>query len=220
MIVGLIPARGGSKGIKRKNLRTLGGKTLIKIGIDLLFDSGCEKVYVSSEDSEIIKAAELAGGQIIIRPLELAGDEASTESVILHAIENLNLGSNDILVTHQITSPLIKIESVKTCIQELLIGSRFNSAISVYETHPFLWHQKDDNTWEPVGHSRMNRIRRQDTGLIGHETGGIYVSRVKAVIEQKNRFPEPTKCIPVDYFEALDIDNLDDLNNAKIIFER
>jgi hypothetical protein len=52
----------------------LGGKTLLKIGIDLLFDSGCEKVYVSSEDSEIIKAAELAGGQIIIRPLELAGD--------------------------------------------------------------------------------------------------------------------------------------------------
>ena len=57
MIVGLIPARGGSKGIMRKNLQTLGGNTLIKIGIDLLLASGCEKVYVSSEDSEIIKAA-------------------------------------------------------------------------------------------------------------------------------------------------------------------
>ena len=220
MIVGLIPARGGSKGIMRKNLQTLGGNTLIKIGIDLLLASGCEKVYVSSEDSEIIKAAEVAGGQIIIRPFELAGDETSTESVILHAIENLNFNSNDILVTHQITSPLIKIQSVKTCIQVLLNDPRINSAISVYETHPFLWTQKDNKTWEPVGHSRLNRSRRQDMGLIGHETGGIYVSRVKAVIEQGNRFPEPTRCIPVDYFEALDIDNLADLNNAKIIFER
>lgn len=220
MIVGLIPARGGSKGIARKNLATLGGNSLVKIGIDLLFASGCEKVYVSSEDSEIIKAAELAGGRIIIRPLELAGDEASTESVIFHAIEYLNLSSEDILVTHQITSPLIKIKSIKSCIQVLLNDFSFNSAISVYETHPFLWTQKDNKAWEPIGHSRLNRSRRQDIGIIGHETGGIYVSRVKAVTEQMCRFPEPTKCIPVDYFEALDIDNLEDLNNAKIIFER
>jgi N-acylneuraminate cytidylyltransferase len=219
MIVGLIPARGGSKGIVRKNLQTLGGNTLVKIGIDLLLAAGCEKVYVSSEDREIINSAELAGGQVIIRPLEFAGDEASTESVILHAIENLSLSPNDILVIHQITSPLIKIQSVKACIKVLLDDFNFNSAISVYETHPFLWKETDNKNWEPVGHSRLNRVRRQDMGLIGHETGGIYVSRVEAVREQKNRFPGPTKCIPVDYFEALDIDNLDDLNNAKIIFD-
>ena len=65
MIVGLIPARGGSKGIHRKNLQTLSGKTLIEIGIDLLLAAGCEKVYVSSEDSEILDAVKLAGGEEI-----------------------------------------------------------------------------------------------------------------------------------------------------------
>ena len=103
----IIPARGGSKGIPRKNLQTLGGKTLIEIGIDLLLAAGCEKVYVSSEDSEILDAVKSAGGKEIKRPKELSRDESSTDSVILHAIQHLELSFDDILVTHQITSPLV-----------------------------------------------------------------------------------------------------------------
>ena len=218
MIVGLIPARGGSKGIHRKNLQTLGGKTLIQIGIDLLVAAGCEKVYVSSDDSEILNAVKLAGGKEIERPKELSRDESSTDSVVLHAIQHLELSFDDILVTHQITSPLIKVESVKECIKMLVDEFEINSAISVYETHPFLWIEKNDGTWDPVGHSRSNRYRRQELGVIGHETGGIYVSRVGAVLNQKNRFPTPTKCISVTYLEALDIDDHNDLLNAKDIY--
>jgi N-acylneuraminate cytidylyltransferase len=218
VIVGLIPARGGSKGIHRKNLQTLGGKTLIEIGIDLLLAAGCEKVYVSSEDSEILDTVKLAGRERIKRPKELSRDESSTDSVILHAIQHLGLSFDDILVTHQITSPLVKVESVKACIKILIDEFEINSAISVYETHPFLWIENNDGTWDPIGHSRSKRYRRQDMGVTGHETGGVYVSRVGAVLSQKNRFPTPTKCISVTYLEALDIDDYDDLQSAKAIY--
>jgi N-acylneuraminate cytidylyltransferase len=218
MIVGLIPARGGRKGIPRKNLRKLRGKSLIEIGVNLLFSAGCEQVYVSSEDNEILQVAELAGGKVLKRPRNLSMDESSTESVILHAIHNLNLKMEDILVTHQVTSPLIRLQSVNKCIKMLLEDEKINSTISVYETHPFLWLKNGNDTWEPQGHSRANRKPRQNMGTIGHETGGIYVSRVQPTLEQKTRFPKPTKCISVDYLEALDIDNFGDLENAECLF--
>jgi N-acylneuraminate cytidylyltransferase len=218
VIVGLIPARGGSKGIHRKNLQTLSGKPLIEIGIDLLLAAGCEKVYVSSEDNEILHKVKSIGGLGIRRPKELSRDDSSTDSVILHAIQHLELNCDDILVTHQITSPLVKIESVKNCLKILLNEFEINSTLTVYETHPFLWKQNIDGRWDPIDHSRLIRYRRQDMGVIGHETGGVYVSRVGAVLKQKNRFPTPTKCISVTYLEALDIDDYEDLQNAQILY--
>ena len=217
MIVGLIPARGGSKGIPKKNLSKLSDKNLIEIGIDKLLEAGCNNVYVSTENSEISEIALKSGAKLIFRPHEFATDESSTEEVIFHAIKYLNLNDDDLLVTHQITSPLIRVSSISACI-DALKDLKINSATSILKEHPFIWQKNTEGTWKPSNHSRMVRPRRQDIGEVGIETGGVYVARVRSVLDQLTRFPEPTMCIPVRFIEALDINSIFDLEDARLVF--
>jgi N-acylneuraminate cytidylyltransferase len=217
MIVGLIPARGGSKGIPKKNLVKLSDKTLIELGIDKLSKAGCSIVYVSTEDSEISEIALKSGASLIIRPHELAGDESSTEEVIFHAIKYLGLKGEDVLVTHQITSPLIKISSILSCIAALN-DSHINSATSILGEHPFIWQKNENSDWDPTNHARQFRPRRQDLAETGIETGGVYVARVNSILKQLTRSPEPTMCVPVRFIESLDINSVFDLEDARVIF--
>jgi len=218
VIIGLIPARGGSKGIPRKNLAFLGGKTLLEIGVAKLFLSGCDEVFVSTDDQEISECAREYGAQIINRPSEISEDTSSTESVILHAINSLRIDPANTLVIHQITSPMITVKSIVFCINSLE-NSKFNSAISVFQESPFIWVENEFQEWEPNNHNRASRPRRQDLAKSGIETGGIYVAKVKAIIEQLNRFPVPTICVPVSYIEAIDINTEADLNDVRNFFK-
>ena len=162
MIIGIIPARGGSKGIPRKNLCEVGGKNLILRGIELLGQTECDKIYVSTDDAEIASISKKNGAGVIDRPKELAGDQSSTESVLFHAVESLAMQLEDILVLHQITSPLIMAASVNTAISLLKNDSYLNSVLSVRGAHPFMWKEKNKNFWDPAGHERNFRPRRQD----------------------------------------------------------
>jgi N-acylneuraminate cytidylyltransferase len=218
VIIGLIPARGGSKGIPRKNLAFLGGKTLLEIGVAKLFLSGCDEVFVSTDDQEISECAREYGAKIINRPSEISEDTSSTESVILHAINSLRIDPANTLVIHQITSPMITVKSIVFCINSLE-NSKFNSAISVFQESPFIWVENEFQEWEPNNHDRASRPLRQDLAKSGIETGGIYVAKVKAIIEQLNRFPVPTICVPVSYIEAIDINTEADLNDVRNFFK-
>lgn len=218
VIIGLIPARGGSKGIPRKNLAFLGGKTLLEIGVDKLFMSGCDEVFVSTDDQEISEYTRKYGAKVINRPSEISEDTSSTESVILHAVNAIRIDPNDTLVIHQITSPMITVKSIVFCIKSLE-NSKFNSAVSVFQESPFIWVENELQEWEPNNHDRASRPRRQDLTKSGIETGGIYVAKVKGIIEQLNRFPAPTICVPITYIEAIDINTKADLNDARKLFK-
>ena len=218
MIIGLIPARGGSKGIPRKNLVCLGDKTLLEIGVDKLFMSGCDEVFVSTDDQEISECARKYGAKVISRPDEISEDTSSTETVILHAINSVKMDPSDTLVIHQITSPMITVKSIVFCIKSIE-NSKFNSAVSVFQEFPFIWVENEFQEWEPNNHKRASRPRRQDLAKSGIETGGIYVAKVKAVIEQLNRFPAPTICVPVGYIEAIDINTKSDLDDVRKLFK-
>ena len=106
-IVALIPARGGSKGIPRKNLRDLNGVPLVAHKIIQAQKSLCSEIWVSSEDIEIQNISQKFGAKVINRPTELATDEAGTDLVIVQAINYLQLNQIDVLVLLQPTSPLI-----------------------------------------------------------------------------------------------------------------
>jgi len=218
MIVGLIPARGGSKGIPRKNLQEIEGKSLLQRGIESLKESQCEKVYVSTEDLEIAALALEHGAEVVERPLELAQDETSTEAVILHAISYLSLNSHDILVLHQVTSPLIKLDSIRMCIGAVANNPSINSSLTIREGVPFVWLENTEGHWNPKNHERNYRPLRQEFGPQGIETGGLYAMRVSATKDQKNRFPHPTLGIKVSYLESLDIDTIEELNEVNRIF--
>jgi N-acylneuraminate cytidylyltransferase len=219
MIVGLIPARGGSKGIPRKNIAKVGRFTLLARGITLLQNAGCEHVYVSSEDDEILSLAASHGASLVRRPPQFSTDTASTEAVILDAINQLNLANDDLLVTHQITSPLLTKESVQKCIKVLLESSDFNSALVGVTAHSFQWRETNSEHWEPQGHTREYRPRRQELPNIIVESGGVYVARVSKIQESGSRFPAPTMCVPISFLESLDIDTPEDLENFRSIVE-
>ena len=214
-IIGLIPARGGSKGIPRKNLSPFLGTTLLGHKINQAQISTCNEIWVSTEDHEIKTESLRYGVQVIDRPDSLSQDESSTDSMLLHAIEYLNCDSSDVVVLLQITSPLIKVESINLTIGKLISNPDLNSVITVRESHPFMWTTEDGKLWEPDGHSRNARPRRQDLLRSGWETGGCYAIRVSAILDQKVRYPAPTGCINVSHLEAMDIDTFEDLSVSR-----
>ena len=217
-IVGLVPARGGSKGIPRKNLKLVGGNSLLSIKIEQAKLSQCNEIWVSTEDPEIASIAKQDGANIIERPMALAEDDTSTDDMLIHAAETLKLDSSDCIVLLQPTSPLLRLSSVNKCIEMLLANHELSSVITLRQAHPFMWEESEFMNWEPSGHSREVRPRRQELSPSGYETGGCYAIRVKSLYEQRVRYPKPTGAVSVNHLEAIDIDALEDLSLASIIF--
>jgi len=218
-IVGLIPARGGSKGIPRKNLQTVGDNSLVAIKILQASASICNEIWVTTEDGEIAELAKQYGSGVIERPNRLAEDFAGSDDVLTHAIETLELTPEDFIVMLQPTSPLLRLSSVDGCINKLLLNPNLNSVLTLKEAHPFMWEQTTDKFWNPSGHKREFRPMRQEFNPSGWETGGCYAARVNSVLETKLRFPEPTGLVSVNHIEALDIDVIEDLVMARAIFK-
>lgn len=218
-IIGLIPARGGSKGIPRKNLQNINGIPLVAHKIMQAKKSLCNEVWVSTEDEEIKEVAEKFGASLIHRPIDLATDEASTDSVLKHAVKMLKVSKEDILVLLQATSPLIKLESINNCINKLINDSSLGCVMTLREAHPFMWVTKDNLIWEPSGHERQLRKRRQELDISGWETGGCYSIKIGHFEEKNIRYPEPTGAVPVSYLESLDIDTIDELETASQILK-
>jgi N-acylneuraminate cytidylyltransferase len=217
-IVGLIPARGGSKGIHRKNLQTVGENSLVAIKILQARASNCNEIWVSTEDLEIASIAKQDGAKIIERPMALAEDDTSTDDMLIHAAETLKLDSSDCIILLQPTSPLLKVSSVNKCIQMLLENPELSSVITLRQAHTFMWEESKFMNWDPSGHTRKVRPRRQELSPSGYETGGCYAIRVQSLYEQRVRYPKPTGTVSVNHLEAIDIDTLEDLSLASSIF--
>jgi CMP-N-acetylneuraminic acid synthetase len=218
-VLALIPARGGSKGIPRKNVQDFGGIPLLGHKIRQASSAGVDEIWVSTDDSEISEIAKKFGATVIDRPAEYSLDTSSTDEVLNHAIQTLNPKESDILLLLQVTSPLISIESIVKCIQHLIQSPSLNCVISIHKSHPFLWSMDTDNVlnWSPKNHSRTYRPRRQELAPEGWETGGCYAIRVSALRNQGNRYPSPTGVVEVSLMEAIDIDTWSDLDAARKI---
>ena len=217
-IVGLIPARGGSKGVHRKNLQTVGENSLVAIKILQARASNCNEIWVSTEDLEIASIAKQDGAKIIERPMALAEDDTSTDDMLIHAAETLKMDSSDCIILLQPTSPLLKLSSVNKCIEMLLENHELSSVITLRQAHPFMWEETEFMNWDPSGHTRKVRPRRQELSPSGYETGGCYAIRVQSLYEQRVRYPKPTGTVSVNHLEAIDIDTLEDLSLASSIF--
>jgi N-acylneuraminate cytidylyltransferase len=214
-IIGLIPARGGSKGIPKKNLSPIAGTTLVGHKILQAQASYCTEVWVSTDCEDIKNEAISKGSRVLTRPDYLSTDESSTDSMLVHAINNIQCDLTDIIVLLQATSPLLETISIDQCISMLAETPDLNSVITVREAHPFMWITKDDVKWEPSGHSRNWRPRRQDLEKSAWETGGCYAARVSSISKEGIRYPSPTGTISVSLIESLDIDTPEDLEMAR-----
>jgi len=136
-VVAIIPARGGSKGLPRKNVRLLAGKPLIAYTIEVAKQCALiHRVIVSTDDAEIAQVARQFGAEVpFIRPAELAADYASTESVLKHAVEWLEENEGypvDIMVFLQPTDIFRKRSMLETVVKNLLADKSIDSSFVVY----------------------------------------------------------------------------------------
>ena len=195
-ILGIIPARGGSKEIKRKNLLKIGGKTLVELAIKSAKKSKLlTRIILSSEDKEILKIAKKSGVEIpFIRPKKLAKDNSSTLSVLKHAVKWLEKNENwraDIIVILQPTTPFRKSTHIDAVVK-LLLKSRSDAAITIKKvSYPSHWLLKivNKNKISNLFKGGNRYLRRQDAPQAYQPAGLVSALTRKLLFSLKTTLP-------------------------------
>lgn len=214
--IALIPARGGSKGLPRKNVLPLAGKPLIAWTIDAaLRAKSISTVYVTTDDAEIAEVSRAAGAEVIHRPADLASDTASSESALLHALDDINAQKGSLpeyTAFLQCTSPLTIPDDIDGTVALLRDGAQ--SALGATPFHHFLW-QEGENGAEGINHDKSVRLRRQDMNPQWLETGSIYAFRSADFQKTKHRFFGRVGLYPIPPERVLEIDEPSDFALAQ-----
>jgi CMP-N-acetylneuraminic acid synthetase len=214
-VVCVIPARGGSKGVRGKNLRNVGGVPLVARAVHAaLAAPSLDRVIVSTDDDDIAAVARAAGASVVRRPDDLSGDSASSESALLHALDSLE-SDPEILVFIQATSPFISPSDLDLAVDRVRNGS-FDSVFSARPTHAFLWREGDRGAWG-VNHDSSHRLRRQEREPEFQETGAFYAFKVPEFRAAGFRFFGRIGVVPVPELTAIEIDSEDDLTLARAL---
>lgn len=179
-VIAIIPARGGSKGIPRKNVLPLAGKPLLAHSIEHARRApSIGRIFVSTDDPEIAAVAGDAGAEVVIRPASISGDRATSELALLHVLDHLQDTERwepELVVFLQATSPLRGEGDVEEAIATL----RREGADSLFSgsvMHGFAW-RRGAGRLDPVNYDPVRRPMRQDlTEAILEENGSIYVFR-------------------------------------------
>ncbi len=207
MIVALIPARGGSKGIPRKNVLPIAGKPLIVWTIEQALAVPGLRVVVSTDDAAIAEVSRSAGAEVIDRPAELAQDATATEPVVEHTIaEFASRGERpEAVMLLQATSPVRLPGTLARALTEFA-ESGCDSMVGVVPQAPFLWWQGEAPTPD---YDIFARPRRQDLTperMRYRETGSVYVTRTEIYESLHNRLGGHVRLFIMDDREGTDID--------------
>ncbi|MDO6443712.1 hypothetical protein [Marinobacter sp. 2_MG-2023] len=208
-ILVVIPARGGSKGIPRKNLRMLGGKPLIQYSIMTALASRYKPdVYVSTEDDEIALISKKVGASIIERELDKASDNTTLDPVIYDCMikaEAIEGKDYQLVVTLQPTSPLIRTESLDAALGKMLENERLDTILSVVNDTHLTW-RYENSRYTPNYRERVNRQYLTPTYK---ETGGFLIARKRSITEN-TRIGGCVELFELQGGEAVDIDSHED----------
>ncbi len=219
-ILALIPARGGSKGIPRKNIKPIAGRPLI--GWTIAAARACSRiaqVVVSTDDAEIAQVAAGCGATVpFLRPAELARDDTPGVAPVLHAIEQLT--GYDYVMLLQPTSPLRSVQDIEAAI-DLAFARNADSVVSVTEpdAHPMWTFQLDE-----AGHLRRlldmpSAVRRQDLPLVYALNGAIYLARIEWLRRTGMLVTPDTLALPMPRERSVDIDTPMDWKFAEILLK-
>lgn len=217
----IIPARGGSKRLPRKNILDLAGKPLIAWSIEAGLNSKyIDKVIVSSDDAEILDISKQYNAQIIVRPNYLASDTATTFDAIKHTIDNVE--QYDYIVLLQATSPLRNNQHIDEAI-ELLESKNADAVVSVCEMdHSPLWSNTLDESLSMQGFLKdevLNK-RSQDLEKYFRLNGAIYICKTDELLEEKSFFlKENIYAYLMDRKSSIDIDEEIDFKIASVLME-
>ena len=203
-VVAIIPARGGSKGIPRKNIKIMNGKPLIGYAIDnALSVPTITDVIVSTDDEEIADVATLCGARVIMRPEELATDAVTLDPVINHVCEQL--GDVDIVITMQPTSPCLTAATLSAAIDDF-IANDYDTVISVVNMPHLSWGRDDEGKLRP---NYVARLNRQQLPPHYNETGAFVITK-REFVTPTSRFGKNISVFEVPERESVDIDTKED----------
>lgn len=210
-ILTVIPARGGSKGVPRKNIRLINGKPMVAYAIRSAIDSGViDRPVVSTEDKEIATIARRWGVEVIDRPVELAGDGTSQEAVMEHALDVVEKQgySPDYIALIQCTSPLLTAKVIQQAVQKVTEG--FDACLTAYYPESYEWKWKKDGSGGVVPQEDLHRKMRQDLNLPFHENGAFYITKTELFKKNKSRYGGhgvKTALIEMNEIDSLQVDN-------------
>ncbi|WED41908.1 cytidylyltransferase domain-containing protein [Legionella cardiaca] len=214
-VLAIIPARGGSKRLPRKNILPLANRPLLAYSIDAAKQcSLITDIIVTSEDEEICELARKMGVEVICRPSELASDTISNEYVVEHALKTFikNKYFPDYVVLLQPTSPLRTATHLQECLQSFL-SSTMRSVVSVcpVEHHPGKCMKMIDGEIKPYSKLEDVEKRTQELEKVYRQNGAIYALKTRDFLEQLKFYQSP--CLPyvMEIEDSIDIDSKLDL---------
>ncbi|WP_428326238.1 cytidylyltransferase domain-containing protein [Nitrosopumilus sp.] len=220
-ILSIIPARGGSKGLKNKNIRLLLRKPILQYSIESSQKSKyVTKTIVTTDDQKISSIAKKLNCQVIIRPKKLATNKAKLEPVISHVLQKLKIQENyipDVIILLQNTSPLRNHIHIDQAVRKFLRND-FTSLLSVYRSHSFLW-QIRKNGAIPLNYNPKNRPNRQDMNSEFLENGAIYITKYSAFLKSKCRISGKIGLYVMNSDDSVQIDSLEELEIIKKIIK-
>lgn len=214
-VLAILPVRGGSKGIPKKNIILFDDEPLMCWSIRCAQASKyIDKIVVSSDSEEILDVARNAGACTIKRPEGISGDTATTEDTIRHVL--WHYCDYDIVVLLQVTSPLREPKDIDSAIEKL-VNSGYNSVFSACEAKDaFLW---DAQTVKSITYDYQNRKRRQDINGKVLENGSIYAFEAKGFLEYNNRLFGRIGYSVMENYKQFEIDDQDDLKICEFLFK-
>jgi CMP-N-acetylneuraminic acid synthetase len=224
-VLGLVTARGGSKGIPGKNLVLLGGRPLITYTLTAALDANClSAVIVSTDSPEIADVARAAGARVpFLRPAALSGDAAGQIDVVLHALAELERSgeSYDAVALLQPTSPLRRAADIDAAVS-LLEASGADSVISLAPAgshHPCYGYRLEDGWAQPIFPVSPG-TRRQDLPDLYLRNGAVYVTRRNVLLENHDLYGRRTAGYVMPAERSVNIDTPHDLAFAEFLIAR
>jgi len=211
----IIPARGGSKGLKNKNIYPVAGKPLLAWTILQAHSSKrIDRVFVSTDNPEIAAVARAYGAEVIERPQELSGDKASSESAVLHAVGVIEADyalSISTIVFLQATSPLRKSGDIDRAV-ELFERDGADSLISVTRADDLTIWESREGRWSSLNFDYHNRGMRQDRPAQFIENGSIYIFTPETLKTFNNRIGARLSAYEMEFWQTWEIDTIEEID--------
>lgn len=223
-ILALVPARGGSKGIPKKNIKVLGGIPLIGYTVAYvkkIFDAA--DICVSTDDAEIIKTVKEFGIQVpFTRPAELAGDHSGTYEVVMHALNYYKEKGieYDILALFQPTSPFRKLQHYREALQVFTDDTDMVVSVVKAKANPYYVLMEENEEGLLVKSKTGDFVTRQSLPEVFEINGSIYLYRVSALKNAKSLHLNRMKKYLMEDIYSVDIDNTIDWNYAEFLLEK
>jgi len=208
-ILTIIPARGGSKSIPKKNLQYINNKTLIERAVISALKIPNSRTIVSTDDAEISESLKDYPINILTRSEANSTDLASSESVILEVLDEIG-PFDGLIVLLQATSPFVDLISLNVAINRLQNSESIDSMFSAVQKNEFIWELED--VWVPKNHKKGARLPRQLRNLSAVETGSFYLFKSRRFLEEKTRFCGVTEPAFTGKWSDFDVDTQEDLD--------